>query len=197
MPYASLNTRMPTFAPGTSVRICLARASPSAAFGATLRKKCASPASASSVAAGEKTMVPVGWVTGRMLCVTLEDSGPTMAEGFAWMSALMFESPVALWSPSLESCEMMQAFLPLTPPAALMSDRAAPTPATAGGARNESEPVRGRNEPRAKTDDESSPEPQAAAAGRTAPLPDDAESAGAGEPEAQPATVSAMATVAA
>ena len=116
------------------------------------------------MAAGENTMVPVGWVTGRMLCVTLEDSGPTIADGFAWIRALMFESPTDLWSPSLESVEMMQASLPLTPPAALMSDRAAPTPATAGGARKDSDPVSGRNEPSAKTFDESSPLPQALAA---------------------------------
>ncbi len=139
-------------------------------------------------------MVPVGCVTGRMLCTTLEDSGPTIAEGLDWISDLMLESPMALWSPSLESCEMMQAFLPLTPPAALMSESAAPTPATAGGARNDSEPVNGRYEPSANVDEESSPEPQAATAGSAVP-PDAAdELLGVDGDEAQPATTSAMAT---
>jgi hypothetical protein len=83
----------------------------------------------------------------RMFSVTVEDSGPTTAETLSWSSLVMLELPMALWSPSLESWEISLAGLPLTPPAALMSSTAAPTPATAGGARNDSEPVSGRNDP--------------------------------------------------
>src|SRR3954470_860639 len=78
---------------------------------------------------------------------TLEDSAPMTTDGLAatiWPADAV-EIDMSVESP--ESRTWWQAFMPFTPPAALMSEMAKPTPATAGGPRKARLPVSGRMPP--------------------------------------------------
>jgi hypothetical protein len=78
---------------------------------------------------------------------TLEDSAPMTTDGLPatiWPADAV-EIDMSVESP--ESRTWWQALAPLTPPAALMSEIARPTPATAGGPRKARLPVSGRMPP--------------------------------------------------
>src|SRR5262245_54780806 len=81
------------------------------------------------------------------LSVTLEDSAPRTTDGLAATicPAEAVEIDMSVESP--ESRTWWQALAPFTPPAALMSETARPTPATAGGPRKARLPVSGRMPP--------------------------------------------------
>ena len=78
---------------------------------------------------------------------TLEDAAPMTTEASSWISlraeAVLMDRSVV----SPESSIWWHAWAPLTPPAALMSETAMPTPATSGGPRNARLPVSGRMPP--------------------------------------------------
>ena len=83
--------------------------------------------------AGETWVILAAARVSTKLRDTLDDSAPMTTDGFAatMVPAEPVEIDMSVESP--ESRTLWQALAPLTPPAALMSETARPTPATAGG----------------------------------------------------------------
>ena len=97
--------------------------------------------------AGENITVFEAETVGSTFSVTLEDFAPRIAETRDCSSFLTLVEPTVGLSASEESVEIVLAFWPFTPPAALMSWMARPPPLMAAGPRKASEPVSGRNVP--------------------------------------------------
>ena len=97
--------------------------------------------------AGETCVILAAVRVSTKLRDTLEDSAPMTTDGLAatMVPADAVEIDMSVESP--ESRMLWQALAPLTPPAALMSETARPTPATAGGPRKARLPVSGRMPP--------------------------------------------------
>ncbi len=147
VPYGSLKTSMPTFEL-PSATICLPSALPSTVLGGASRKyHFEAPERESAVLAGENITVFEAETVGSTFSVTLEDSAPRIAETRDWSSFLTFVEPTVALFASEESVEIVQAFWPFTPPAALMSWMARPPPLIAAGPRNARFPVSGRKVP--------------------------------------------------
>ena len=81
------------------------------------------------------------------LSETLDDAAPMTTDGLraTRVPAEAVETDMSVESP--ESRTLWHAVAPLTPPAALMSETARPTPAISGGPRNARSPVSGRMPP--------------------------------------------------
>ena len=106
------------------------------------------------VLAGEIIMIPASVIWSTMLSETLEDAAPmtTSAPPLINSVAPWVETFMSVESP--ESAPTIVTSLPNTPPAALMSSTARPTPAISGGPRKASVPVIGRIVPTTRGSEE-------------------------------------------
>ena len=97
--------------------------------------------------AGETSVILLSAKVSTTLSETLEDAAPMTTDGLlaTRVPAEAVETDMSVESP--ESRTLWQAWAPLTPPAALMSLTARPTPAISGGPRKARLPVSGRMPP--------------------------------------------------
>ncbi len=100
--------------------------------------------------AGEISMILLSAKVSTTFSETLDDAAPMTTDGLLSTSvpAEAVETVMSVESP--ESWMSWQAGAPLTPPAALMSETARPTPAISGGPRKARLPVSGRMPPTRK-----------------------------------------------
>jgi hypothetical protein len=103
------------------------------------------------VLAGETSTILLSANVSTTLSETLDEAAPITTDGLPATSvpAEDVETDMSVESP--ESWTSWQASAPSTPPAALMSETARPTPATSGGPRKARLPVSGRMPPTFKT----------------------------------------------
>ena len=97
--------------------------------------------------AGETSTILLSAKVSTTLSETLDEAAPMTTDGLPATSvpAEAVETDMSVESP--ESWTSWQALAPSTPPAALMSETARPTPATSGGPRKARLPVSGRMPP--------------------------------------------------
>ena len=100
--------------------------------------------------AGEISTILLSAKVSTTFSETLDDAAPMTTEGLLATSvpAVAVETDMSVESP--ESWMSWQALVPSTPPAALMSETARPTPAISGGPRKARLPVSGRMPPTRK-----------------------------------------------
>ena len=100
--------------------------------------------------AGETSTILLSAKVSTTLSETLDEAAPTTMDGLPAISVPAEEVETDMSVESPESWMSWHALAPSTPPAALMSETARPTPAISGGPRKARLPVSGRMPPTLK-----------------------------------------------